>query len=207
MRPSARFWDRIAVRYSKQPIEDPASYEKKLRITQSHLRPEMELVELGCGTGSTAILHSPHVKRIRAYDISARMLSIAKEKAAAAGVNNVFFERAPIHEIQLSAASVDMVLMLSVLHLLPNKEQALSQAFEWLKPGGVLVTSTVCMREISSVFKYVVQAGSYVGLFPHTDWFTADELQEAITNAGFELDYRWRPGADKAVFIVAKKPS
>ena len=48
---SARFWDRIAERYSKRPISDEAAYQKKLQVTREYLRPDMELLEIGCGKG------------------------------------------------------------------------------------------------------------------------------------------------------------
>ena len=63
---SAKFWDRIAKRYAKRPVADDAAYQKKLEITQSYFQPHMEVLEIGCGTGSTAITHAPNVKRIAA---------------------------------------------------------------------------------------------------------------------------------------------
>ncbi len=35
--------------------------------------------------------------------------------------------------------------------------------------------------------------------------FTTKELENSLTNAGFEIDHQWQPGKSKAVFIVAKK--
>ncbi len=61
---SARFWDKIAERYSKRPIVDEAAYQKKLQVTREYFRPDMEVLEFGCGTGSTAITHAPYVKHI-----------------------------------------------------------------------------------------------------------------------------------------------
>ena len=68
----AKFWDWIAERYARTPVADEASYKKKLQITQDYLRPGMEVLEFGCGTGSTALIHAPHVKHIHAIDISSR---------------------------------------------------------------------------------------------------------------------------------------
>ena len=59
MNQSVKFWDKIADKYSKQPIVDEASYQKKLQITQEYFKPDMEVLEFGCGTGSTAIIHAP----------------------------------------------------------------------------------------------------------------------------------------------------
>ena len=38
---SAEFWDRVARRYSKQPIADTASYARKLAATRALMRPDM----------------------------------------------------------------------------------------------------------------------------------------------------------------------
>ncbi len=81
MTTSSKFWDKIAEKYSKQPIADEASYQKKLEVTRGYLQPEMEVLEFGCGTGSTALIHAPYVKHIRAIDISSKMIAIAKAKA------------------------------------------------------------------------------------------------------------------------------
>jgi hypothetical protein len=35
--------------------------------------------------------------------------------------------------------------------------------------------------------------------------FTAKELEDSLTEAGFEIDHQWQPGKGKAVFMVAKK--
>lgn len=82
MTPSPRFWDFIATRYARQPVPDEAVYQRKLEITRGVLEPHHEVLELGCGTGSTAIAHAPHVRQVRAVDISPRMLDIARRKAA-----------------------------------------------------------------------------------------------------------------------------
>ena len=63
MATSTKFWDKIADKYSKQPIADEASYQKKLQVTQEYFKSDMEVLEFGCGTGSTAITHAPHVKK------------------------------------------------------------------------------------------------------------------------------------------------
>ncbi len=60
----AGFWDRIAERYAKQPIADEAAYQKKLQVTRDYFRPDMAVLEFGCGTGSTAIAHAPYVKHV-----------------------------------------------------------------------------------------------------------------------------------------------
>ncbi|NNE51124.1 MAG: methyltransferase domain-containing protein, partial [Sulfitobacter sp.] len=90
----SRFWDRIAPRYARNSVSDEASYARKLAETAALMGPDMEVLEIGCGTGTTALHHAGRVAHIRATDISAGMLTIARQKADAAGISNVTFQRA-----------------------------------------------------------------------------------------------------------------
>ena len=83
----------MAVKYAAQPIADEAAYQCKLAKTQEYLRPNMEVLEIGCGTGGTAIIHAPFVAHIRAVDISKEMIAISQSKAAEAGVAEAGFEQ------------------------------------------------------------------------------------------------------------------
>ncbi len=206
MNQSTKFWDKIADKYSKQPIADEAAYQKKLQVTREYFRPDMQVLEIGCGTGSTAILHAPYVKHIRAIDFSANMIAIAQGKADAQNITNVTFEQASIEDLDIPDQTLDAVLALSILHLLKDKEAAINRVYQMLKPGGIFVTSTACLGDTMGWFKLIGPIGRFLGFFPFVQVFTEKELADSITQAGFELDYQWQPGKDKAVFIVAKKP-
>ena len=202
---SARFWDKIAVKYSKRPVPDEAVYQEKLAITQRYFEPDWQVLEFGSGTGSTTIAHAPHVKHIRAIDISAKMTEIAKEKAAAANIDNVAFEVATIEEVDAPDGSCDAVLALSILHLLEDRDAAIGKVHRILKPGGIFVSSTFCGGDTHRWLRFVLPIGRFFGRLPHVDLFTRRELTESIERAGFEIDREWQPGKGKAVFIVAKK--
>ncbi|MGD1850836.1 MAG: class I SAM-dependent methyltransferase [Cyanophyceae cyanobacterium] len=209
MAQSSGFWDKIAEKYSKEAIADEASYEKKLSVTREYFKPEMEVLEIGCGTGSTALLHAPYVKHIRAIDFSEKMIAIAQGKAADQNIENVTFEQSTIDDLDEANQSLDMVLGLSVLHLLKDKEGAIAKVYKMLQPGGLFVSSTACLGDSMPWFKIVALVGGIVrplGLFPRVKVFTVDNLVGSLTQAGFAIDYQWQPSKEKAVFIVAKKP-
>lgn len=208
---AAKFWNRIAERYSKSPVADEASYQEKLAKTREYFRPDMKVLEIGCGTGSTAIAHAPYVGHIRATDISSKMIGIARAKAQAATVSNVDFEVSSIADLHVPDGTQDAVLALSVLHLLEDEKAVIAMVHRMLKPGGVFITSTPCLRD---AWKYVAvmaligPLGKRLGLMPAVvRVFTLDALVAAMTDAGFEIAYKWRPAVDKAAFIVAKKPT
>ena len=136
------FWDKIADSYSKRPIANEDAYQKKLAMSREYFRPDMQLLEFGCGTGGTALLHAPHVAHIAAIDGSANMINIAKQRQQDSELTNVDYHVASIEEYQAEAASFDAVLGLSILHLLEDRDAVTAKVFELLKPGGVFISST-----------------------------------------------------------------
>lgn len=203
----SRFWDRLADKYSRQPIADEEAYRTKLKVTQGYFRPDMDVLEFGCGTGGTAILHAPFVRHITAIDFSESMLGIARGNAAAAGVVNVSFKRADIADLPIEGAPYDAVLGLSILHLLHDRNAIIGKVFRMLRPGGYFVSSTTCIGDTMAFFKFIAPIGKALGVLPQLDVMTSGELVRSLSSAGFELVHQWQPGKGKALFIVAQKPA
>jgi ubiquinone/menaquinone biosynthesis C-methylase UbiE len=201
---SLRFWDKIARNYARRPVADEAAYQTKLAMTREYLRPDMDLLEIGCGTGSTAILHAPFVRSIRAVDISPAMLEIARSKADSAGISNIAFEQASFERLEVRDASCDMVLALSLLHLLEDWRGAIARARRWLKPGGLLVSSTSCMADMMPTMKYVLPLLRLAGMAPRLTFFTLAELKQAHRDSGFTIIEEFTPGPRKATFLIAR---
>lgn len=201
----AKFWDRMAARYARQPVADEAAYQRKLEMTRAYLHAEMALLEIGCGTGSTAIVHAPHVRHVLATDISGNMLEIARGKAEAEGIENISFQCAAVDELDVQNDSIDVVLALSILHLLPDWRQALVRLNELLKPGGLLVSSTACIGDMGFMMRMLPPVMKLLPMLPAVQAFTVTELKDGLAQAGFELEQSWQPDGDQAVFIVARK--
>lgn len=206
MHKDARFWDRVAEWYAKKPVADEATYQKKLKVTQQYLRDDMHVLEFGCGTGSTSLVHASFVKHIDAVDISSKMIEIAKGKAQAGGVTNVRFSQSGIEELEAADGSYDAVLGLSVLHLLEDPQAAISKVHRLLKPGGLFVSSTACLADMNPIFRLILPIGYALGYAPRVQIMKAATLKDDLDRAGFKIDYEWAPGPGKGIFLVAKKP-
>ncbi len=204
---SEKFWDKTAERYAKSAISDEATYQRKLAETQEFFRPDMRVVEFGCGTGSTALHHAPHVQHIDAIDISENMLQIGRDKARKAGIDNVTFTRGTLTDFNAKDASIDAVLGLNVIHLLPDREAVIAEVARILKPGGIFVSSTACLgRSLLRFIKLVAPLGKILGLMPDVYVMTEEELAAEIKRAGFEIERQWSHGkGDIAVFLIARK--
>ena len=201
------FWNRRADRYAAEPIADETAYQAKLAATRRLLHRDMDLFEFGCGTGSTALIHAPNVRHIRAVDFSERMIEIARGKADQAGVKNISFEVGAIESVEIAPQSVDMVLGMSVLHLLRNKQAAIAKVFRALKPGGYFITSTACLTDMMPAIRFVAPLGSLLGLIPHLDIMSVRQLRAAMEAAGFVVEHEWLPKKKAAVFMIARKPA
>lgn len=205
MNTTAKFWDKLAPRYADMPIADEAAYQKKLEITRQYLQPNSDVLELGCGTGSTAVLHAPTVKHYLAVDCSSAMLDLARTKAQNSGVSNLAFEHATVDEFRSPEARFDVVLALSLLHLLEDKDVVISRIHDFLKPGGVFISSTACLGDRMAYVKYIAPIARFFGRMPLVKVFTVAELEHSMVEAGFVIENQWQPDPKKAVFMVARK--
>ncbi|GJL97664.1 MAG: hypothetical protein DHS20C06_14810 [Hyphobacterium sp.] len=206
MQGDSKFWDRIAEKYAQRPVADEAAYQKKLVKTQEYLTDESDVLEFGCGTGTTALIHAPFARHILATDISATMLDIAKAKAAAQNVGNMAFEVSDIHTFEAAERQFDMVMMHSLLHLLRDRDAVVAAAFDLLRPGGLFVSSTACLSG-KALMKPVIFMGRMIGRLPYVAFFSRDYLVDLLRSAGFEIEHEWLPEGGQSVFIVARKPS
>lgn len=205
MSKDAKFWDRHAARYAKSKISDQASYEAKLARTQELFTPETRVLEIGCGTGSTALIHAPKVAAIRAVDFSAEMIAIARDKAVAAGIDNIAFDVAGLDDLRPEDGPYDVVMAMSVLHLLDDLDQALTRIRPLVKPGGAFVSSTACLGEKMWFMKPFAPIGRAIGLMPMFKVFTRKHLEARLEANGFRIVHSWRPEKALAVFIIAER--
>ena len=100
--------------------------------------PPARILDLGCGTGSLAVLLAQAGHEVTAVDASAPMLALARAKAATARVR-IDVVRADAADPPLRPASVDVVLCRHVLWSLPDPDAVLATWTRLLRPGGRLV--------------------------------------------------------------------
>ncbi|MEO0636095.1 MAG: class I SAM-dependent methyltransferase [Pseudomonadota bacterium] len=208
-----RFWDKLARKYSQDPVADQEGYERSLARTRSLLKPTDHLLEVGCGTGTTALAHADDVEQIVATDVSPAMIAIANEKLAQTPHTNVQFKAAPAEEPAVAPGSQDVVMAHNLLHLTRDLPRVLDVLTASLKPGGLLITKTPCVAELNPMLKHVmIPAMRLVGKAPYVDIFNSDTLKRQIVSAGYanEADERHGTpdrGRDVRAYLVARKLS
>jgi ubiquinone/menaquinone biosynthesis C-methylase UbiE len=206
------FWNIIAKKYSKQSIADEAAYQYKLKKTQEHFNEDSRVLEFGCGTGSTALIHAPLVKEVVAMDYSQNMIDIANAKAKKASVENVQFIKSTLMEFvsldENQSEKFDVVLALNILHLLKDYKDHLKVSFDLLNPGGIFVASTACMGDGGFMMNTILPFFSALRILPCIKVLTTKEFEKSLKDAGFDILEHSTPGKDKnAWFTIAKKPN
>ena len=202
---SAFFWNLIAGFYSNKPVPDETVYQRKLELTRERLSPDARVLELGCGTGSTALALAPFAGSVTAIDYSSRMIEIAREKTANSDYVNVKFKCGAINDFDFDGERFDAVLAHSLLHLLDNWEDVVRKSARLLEPGGVLVISTMCMEGQQIFLRLLGGFGKLTGLLPGLAFFSRKQLDACLADAGLTVEYDWMPSPQAGWFIIARK--
>ena len=200
------FWNKMARGYAKRPVGNPAAYQVKLDKTAEYLKPTDRVLEFGCGTGTTALIHAPRVAQIDAIDFSSEMIAIAREKLWDKPADNVSFEVSSFEDwpVPVTGQGYDAILGMSILHLVKDADAVLDKVHRSLKPGGLFFTSTVCLGDSSGLERIFLPPLGAIGILPKIRMLKAAELLELMKSHGFEIEHRWVPEGSPSLFAVAR---
>lgn len=187
MNPDATFWDRVADKYAAGPIKDLRAYEYTLGRTQSYLMASDRVLELGCGTATTALQIAPCVGQMIATDFSAAMVQIGQRKAQEAGLANLTVAQADPVEGRLPDGPFDAVLAFNMMHLLHDPEAMMARVRGLLKPGGLFISKTACLQGPFRLMAPMVAVMRLFGRAPKVSFFSTRWLEAAVVRQGFEI--------------------
>ncbi len=202
------FWDQIAEKYARSPVKNVEAYEQTLERTASYLSPRDAVLELGCGTGTTALKLGRFVQHYTGSDISKTMINIAEGKAEDQGAGNVDFLAADASGEVFEEGFYAAVLAFNLIHLLDDAEGMLGRAYDLLEPGGMFISKTPCIGERSALWRPVIGLMQFFGKAPYLRYVDTKGLEAMIEAAGFSiLESRTFNNAGSSRFIAARKPS
>ncbi len=154
------------------------------------------VLDIGCGTGSLALRCAQRGGRVAGIDVSPRMLDVAREKLAAAGLKDQV-ELRQMSAIDLDetfpAHSFDVVMSSLVFSELSDEEQrfVLRACRRLLRKGGRLVVAdevvprTWPLRLLSRAVRLPLVVLTYV--LTQTTTRAVTDLEGRIADAGFNI--------------------
>ena len=211
MNKSEIFWDRASKNYDKTEERFEYIHSRSRENTKKFLKGSDTVLDYGCGTGTAACQLSSQVKEVHAIDISSKMIEIARGKAEAAKVKNVRFEQSDIFDKKYSNESYDVILAFNMLHTVPSPQNVMLRINELLKPDGLFVSVTPCLRQRMSFLVnlqiQIVRVLCKLGLIPipirRMTSFEVDDLLEA---GGFQpIESEEIYSGASSYFVVSKK--
>ncbi len=201
----ADFWNKIAAKYATDPISDMDAYVETLERMQEILRPEHRVIEIGCGTGSTAITLAPRVETYLGTDIAHAMINTAKSKQSDNGPANLGFAVGDAQTIATGAH--DVVLALNVFHLIDDIDGALDAIYRALPSGGLFIAKTSLIKSSPWYVRAAIPVMRLLGKAPLVNPIDAYEWTDKIERTGFSVtEILIQDGLAPRCFTVAKKP-
>ncbi|MHB1518226.1 MAG: class I SAM-dependent methyltransferase [Acidimicrobiales bacterium] len=116
-------------------------------IESCDIRPGIDSVDLGCGTGRLALALAEAGANVIGVDVSPSMIQqmevLAKEKQ----IDSVRGMVSPVERLDLPVESVDLIVTNYAFHHLldADKEKVVHSAYRWLRPGGQLVVADMML--------------------------------------------------------------
>ena len=201
---NAAFWNKAAPKYAKDAIGDMPAYEETLDRMREILQPHHRVLELGCGTGSTALELADSVDRYIGTDVASKMVKIAKGKLTEQSPQNLSF--AVQDAGVMTSGSNDVVLALNLLHLLPDLENTLAEIYKALPSGGLFISKTGLLKDGLWLLPLVIPLMRTIGKAPFVRSLSEESLIGLLEHAGFKVTKNLvQGGMVPRVFIVAQK--
>jgi S-adenosylmethionine-dependent methyltransferase len=167
------------------------------------VRPEMCALDIGCGTGATAVRLARLGMHVTLLDSSSEMLDIAKRTAREAGVDDkVVVQPGDVAYLRslLRTASFDVILCHNVLEFLDDPIVTLRDAARALRDSSAIL-SVLVRNRAGEVLKAALLAGDLAAAknCVASEWgqeslyggrvrlFTADSLRAMLKTASLEV--------------------
>jgi arsenite methyltransferase len=174
------------------------------------LHPGETVLDLGSGAGADVLISAKRVApggRAIGLDMTDEMLALARDNAAAAGVENVEFVKGYLEEIPLPDASVDVVISNCVINLAADKRVVLADAARVLRPGGrFAVSDVIADDDMDAATRADMQqwTGCIAGALTETE-FRAALADAGLTDIEIRPTHRVHEHAGSAI-IRARAP-
>ncbi|PWY97018.1 S-adenosyl-L-methionine-dependent methyltransferase [Testicularia cyperi] len=131
--------------YSEAVLKSHASRtaENSAAFLIPHLRPDANILDVGCGPGTISASFLPYVPQgsVKGIDYSQHVVDSARKRAAeidGAMPPNLSFEAASVFELPFADNSFDMVYTHQMLLHLPNAVDAIREMRRVCKTGGIV---------------------------------------------------------------------
>ena len=206
-----KFWDKRAKRYDLAERQFEHVYKGIIVKTGKYLSSADNALDYGCATGTKTIELANIVQHIHGLDISTEMIKEAIKKKDESGVSNISFSQGTIFNTNLEKASFDIITAYGIIHLLEDKEVVIQRIHELLKPGGLFISTTACMKD-KMALQTRIEVTTYIfmkrlGISPlRLNMSKSSDVEKLFVDQNFKIvEVEQIIQGIPAIFIVARK--
>jgi ubiquinone/menaquinone biosynthesis C-methylase UbiE len=182
----AEYWDAAAPSFDQEPDHGLGAPETRdawaARLADWLPAVPADVLDVGCGTGSLALLAARAGHRVTGVDCAPAMVVRARAKFAAVGLSGSFLV-GDAAEPPTGDQEFDVVLARHLLWTLPDPGAALRSWAGRLRPGGRLVLVEGRWRQSADPKPYVPGAGE----LPWAGGVGAERLAESVAESGLPV--------------------
>ncbi len=192
-------------------FEERAHYvvgNDNIELIKAELSKQTDLgntLELGCGNGTYSKILAPEARHLTATDFSDEMVAFSKQRLE--NLENVTVEKANCFSLSYPELSFDTVVMVNLLHIIPEPEKAVAESRKVLKPNGrlIIVSFTTegmtLFSKLGVTFRYLKTFGKPP---PTAHKLTVKITKKILSDCGFRVDEaRLIGNTSKAIFVTA----
>jgi SAM-dependent methyltransferase len=176
--------------------------------------PDMEILDLGCGDGTTALPAAERGARVLGVDIAANLVAAGNARAREAGLPNLFFREGDASNLEgIEDDRFDLVVSIFGAMFAPRPFDVAREMVRVTRPGGRIVMGNWIPGDTTLVAQILKVSAAYTppppeGFVSPVTWGVVDNVRERFGAAGIAPEaitctptlYRFHfPGAPAAL--------
>jgi SAM-dependent methyltransferase len=156
--------------------------------------PGLDVLDLGCGDGTTAIPSAQAGANVRGIDIASNLVAAGTARAAQLGLSNCTFEEGDASNLLgVDDESFDLLVSIFGAMFAPRPFDTAREMVRVVRPGGRIVMGNWIPGDPTLVAQILRISGTYSppppeGFISPVTWGVEDHIQERFTAAGVSTD-------------------
>ncbi len=199
-----RYWNNDASNYDKRAQKSHEAYLKIISLIKKDITNEMNILDIGTGTGEIPLSISNDVKSIHAIDFSSEMIQIAENKAEKRRIENITFLVQDGNTLNYEDNSFDVITIINLLHIVSKPGKIISEAKRLIKNDGKIIIATYLHDENirSKVISYFMKMKGH----PVVTMYNSKTICEYIEGSLLKIIYSENiPNIMPILYITAVK--
>ena len=156
--------------------------------------PDMEVLDLGCGDGTTAVPAARRGARVLGVDIAANLVAAGNVRARDAGLSNLFFREGDASRLdEIEDDRFDLVISIFGAMFAPKPFDVAREMVRVTRPGGRIVMGNWIPGDPTLVAQILKISAEFTppppeGFVSPVSWGVIDNVRERFAAAGISPD-------------------